>query len=381
MMMKTLLNIPFHRPYVTDEDVANVVNALRSGWLTSGPKTLEFESKFREYIFGQGKGYAVAVNSATSALHLALKALGIKEGDEVLLPANTFVSTAEAVTYLGAVPVLCDIQEDTHNIDVSKIERLITSRTRALIPVHFGGQPCDMEEILDIARRHKLFVVEDAAHCLPSGYKGKRIGKIGDITCFSFYVTKTLCTGEGGMAVTDNEDYACSMRLNRLHGICTDSWGRGEVAKNWSYDVLERGFKYNMSDMNAALGVSQLKKLEWMHAQRERVSKKYDESFIGTKVLPVLIRADRQSSRHLYVIKVNNRDELIDRLKEKGIGTSVHFIPLHSFSYYKKAYRYTKKDFPVSERVFQKSLSLPIYPGLTDIEVEYTVENVLNYAK
>jgi len=377
------MNIPFHKPYITEEDIACVADSMRSGWLSTGPKTEEFEKRFKEYIFrgGGGGGYAVAVNSATAALHLALKAVGVKAGDEIILPTNTFVATAEVATYFGVLPVLCDIEEKTHNIDASKIEPLITSRTKALIPVHFGGQPCDMDEILAIAGKYNLSVIEDAAHSFPAGYKGKMIGTIGDITCFSFYATKTLCTGEGGMAVTSSGEYAGKIRINRLHGIDRDAWERDKMKENWLYDVVDNGCKYNMSDINGAMGLSQLSKVAWMHEERARVAGKYDEAFNGTRVVPLYMKPDRFSSRHLYVVKVNNRKEVMEELKKMGIGTSVHFIPVHRFSYYRKAYGYRDEDYPVANRVYEKSLSLPIYPGLTAGEIDYVAEAVLNHAE
>jgi len=305
----------------------------------------------------------------------------LKAGDEVILPTNTFIATAEVVTYFGAKPVLCDIKEDTHNIDVSKIEDLITEKTKVIIPVHFAGQPCDMEEILKIAKKYNLYVIEDAAHALPSKYKGKMIGTIGDITCFSFYATKTLATGEGGMATTFNEEYAKMMKVNRLHGISRDAWDRYTLKGSWYYEVMDNGFKYNTTDINSALGLAQLKKVEWMRKKRDEIAQKYTSAFIGTKITPPIIKSDRETSWHLYVIKVNNRDELFEKLKENGIGTSVHFIQVHKHPYYKKTYRYKDGDYPVANYVYEKSLSLPIYPSLNDDEVDYIIDRVLKYAK
>ena len=375
--------IPFHKAYITDEEVNLVVDTIKSGWLTMGPKTIEFEEKFRDYIFKDEnkKGYAISCNSCTSALHLALKAIGLKSEDEVILPTNTFIATAEVVTYFGAKPVLCDIKEDTHNIDVSKIEDLITEKTKVIIPVHFAGQPCDMEEILDIAKKYNLFVIEDAAHALASKYKGKMIGTIADITCFSFYATKTLATGEGGMVTTFNEEYAKMMKVNRLHGISRDAWDRYTLKGSWYYEVIDNGFKYNTTDINSAIGLAQLKKVEWMRKKREEIAQKYTSAFIRTKVTPPIIKSDRETSWHLYVIKVNNRDELFEKLRENGIGTSVHFIPVHKHPYYKKTYGYKDGDYPVANYVYEKSLSLPIYPSLNDDEVDYIIDRVLKYAK
>ncbi len=376
-------HIPFHKPFITDEEINFVIETIKSGWLTMGPKTIEFEEKFKDYIFKSGskKGFAVSCNSCTAALHLALKAIGLEAGDEVIIPTNTFTATAEVVTYFGAKPVLCDIEETTHNIDVSKMESLITEKTKVIIPVHFGGQPCDMDEILKVAKKYNLYVIEDAAHALPSKYKEKMIGTIGDITCFSFYATKTLATGEGGMITTKNENYVRKMRINRLHGISRDAWDRYTLKGNWYYEVVDNGYKYNTTDINSALGLAQLKKVDWMKEKRNEIAQKYTQVFKGTKVIPPLIKPDRETSWHLYVIKVNNRDKLFEKLRENGIGTSVHFIPVHKHPYYRQTYKYQSKDYPVANYVFEKSLSLPIYPGLTEQELEYIAERVLKYAE
>jgi len=378
--------IPFHRPYITSEEIDGVVDAVKSGWLTMGPKTVEFERKFGDYVFAgsgieQDRRFAVSFNSATAALHLALKAVGLKAGDEVILPTNTFVATAEVVTYFGAIPVLCDIEEDTHNMDISMMERLITKKTRAVMPVHFGGQPCDMDEIMSLAKDRRIAVIEDAAHALPSRYKGKLIGTIGDITCFSFYATKTLATGEGGMATTVNEGYARTMKINRLHGISKDAWDRYTIKGDWFYEVVDNGNKYNTTDMNSALGLAQLRKVDWMNSRRAEIAKQYDQAFQNTSIITPLVKGDRKTSWHLYVIKTKNRNELVEQLKEEGIGTSVHFIPVHQHPYYKRTYGYQEKDYPISNSVFDRSLSLPIYPGLSNDEVEYIISRTLKYAE
>lgn len=372
------MNIPFHKAHITDDEISGVVDAVKSGWLTMGPKTIEFEKQFGQFV---GVKHAVSMNSATSALHLALKAIGLQAGDEVIIPTNTFIATAEVVTYFNAVPVLCDIEADTHNLNVAKIPELINSRTKAIIPVHFAGQPCDMDEIMALAHENNLKVIEDAAHAVPSVYKGRLIGSIGDITCFSFYATKTLSTGEGGMATTEVDDYAKNMKINRLHGISRDAWDRYTSAGSWFYEVVDNGCKYNTTDINSALGLAQLKKVQWMQQQRAKIAARYSSAFAGTAVETPVIKSDRESAWHLYVIKVSNRDSLILSLKDKGIGTSVHFIPVHRQPYYQSKYGYKNQDYPVSESIFARNVSLPIYPDMTDSEIQYVIDNVLHYAR
>lgn len=378
--METPLSIPFHKPYITEDEISEVLDSLHSGWLTMGPKTIDFETKYGEYI---GAKNAVSMNSCTACLHLALKAVNIKRGDEVIIPAITFAATAEVVTYFDATPVLVDVDEDTHNIDVSKIEEKITSRTKAIIPVHYAGQPCDMDEILDVAGKYKLFVIEDAAHAVPAWYKDRKVGTIGDITCFSFYATKSLTTGEGGMATTDNDEWADRMSVLRLHGISKDAWKRYGNEGSWYYEVAESGYKYNMTDIQAGLGLAQLKKVDWMCRRREEIARKYEEAFQSMEeITQPRIRPDRKSAWHLYVIKLNpgalsvDREQFMRELKEREIGTSVHFIPLYRHPYYRDTFHYTSQGFPVSERIYERIISLPIYPGMTDGDIERVVESV-----
>ncbi len=350
---------------------------MQSGWLTMGPKTLEFEEAFKQYI---GSDYAISVNSATAALHLALNAVGVGIGDEVIIPTNTFIATAEAVVYSGARSVLCDIEKKYHNIDVNLIEKLITPKTKAIIPVHFGGHSCEMDEIIRISKQYNLKIIEDAAHALPSLYKNKKIGTFSDAVCFSFYATKTLSTGEGGMVTTNNKKIAKKVSLQRLHGINGDAWKRYEQDNDWYYEVIDLGYKYNTTDIQSAMGIVQLEKLEWMRDERKMIAEKYKNAFSG-KLDFIEENIKNESSWHLFVIKIGNRDELHKKLKEKGISTSVHFIPIHKHPYYKKIFSLTNEDYPVANLVFEQSLSLPIYPGLGESEVEYIIEYVLEYAK
>lgn len=370
------MQIPFHKTHTTDEEINAAIDAIKSGWLTMGPKTVEFENKFEGFVQSSN---AISMNSATAALHLALKAIGLKRDDEVILPTNTFVATAEVVTYFDAIPVLCDIDEETHNIDVSKIEDLITSKTKAILPVHFAGQPCDMDEIYEIASKYNLKIIEDAAHSMPSSYKGISIGalKKTDVTCFSFYATKTLSTGEGGMATTFNDTYAKSMKINRLHGISKDAWDRYTTKGAWYYEIVDNGCKYNTTDINSAIGLVQLKKQNTLREQRAVIADKYTDAFKNDKyIITPVIKDDRKTSWHLYVIKIANRDEVIEKLKEEGIGCSVHFIPVHKHPYYKNKYGYNNENYPVSNKVFENSLSLPIYPDMSDDEINYVIKKV-----
>ena len=371
------MKIPFHKPHITNKELDAVSETIQSGWLTMGPKTLEFENAFKKYI---GSQCAISVNSATAALHLSLNAIDIGKGDEVILPTNTFIATAEAVVYSGARPILCDIEASNHNINVDLIEKLITPKTRAIIPVHFGGHPCDMDEILKIARQYNIKVIEDAAHALPSVYKKRRIGSIADATCFSFYATKTLTTGEGGMVTTNNKDIAERITLQRLHGIKGDSWNRCQKDNEWYYEVIDLGYKYNITDIQSSMGLIQLEKLEHMRGERKKIAEKYMNAFSG-KIEYITELNYSESSWHLFVIKVSNRDELYQKLKEKGISTSVHFIPVHKHPYYRERFSYSDKDYPIANTVYEQSLSLPIYPGLTNDEMHYIIKHVLQYVE
>lgn len=376
----TELQVPFHRAAVGEEEVEAVSEVIRSGWLTMGPKTVEFETEFARYI---GAKHAIAVSSCTAALHLALEAVGVRPGDEVLVPTTTFTATAEVVTYLGARPVLVDVEEKTFNLDPADAARRITPQTRALIPVHFAGQPCEMARIREIADGHGLHVIEDAAHSLPATYRGANIGSVSELTAFSFYATKTLTTGEGGMVTTDNADYAERIRIMRLHGIGRDAWKRYSATGSWYYEVLAAGFKYNMTDIQAALGLVQLRKCSAMRNQRLQIAAQYSTAFKRLEALasPTVLD-DRESSWHLYVLRLRTdrlrvtRDDFITALRERGIGTSVHFIPLHLHPYYQKTFGYRTGSFPVAEKEYNRSLSLPIYPDMTQEEIQRVIEAV-----
>jgi perosamine synthetase len=363
-----------------EEEVVAVSEVVRSGWLTLGPKTFEFERRFQEYI---GARHAIAVSSCTAALHLALAAIGLNSGDEVLLPTTTFTATAEVVTYFNARPVLVDIDPVTMNFDPNDAARRVTSRTRAVIPVHFAGQPCDLEAVAHLAERHGLHVIEDAAHALPASYRGKRVGTISPLTAFSFYATKTLATGEGGMVTTDSDEFAARIRLLRLHGISRDAWKRYTNEGTWYYEVQEAGYKYNFTDLQAALGLVQLSKCDALTAARRRIAERYTSAFMDLSALQVpCVRKDCTSAWHLYVLRLHldrlpiSRDQVIELLRERGIGTSVHFIPLHLQPFYRSVYGYGPGDLPQAEREYQRCLSLPIYPSMTDSEVDRVIAAV-----
>jgi dTDP-4-amino-4,6-dideoxygalactose transaminase len=374
------LKVPFHRAAVGEEEVQAVGEVIRSGWMTMGPKTFEFENEFAKYVRAE---HAIAVSTGTAALHLALEAAGVRAGDEVLLPTTTFTATAEAVTYLGARPVLVDIDPVTMNMDADDAARRTTQKTKAIIPVHLGGQPCDMNEIQILAQRHHLRVIEDAAHALPSEYRGKRIGQISEFTCFSFYATKTLTTGEGGMVTTENPAAVERIRLMRLHGIERDAWKRYRSEGSWRYEVLEAGFKYNLTDIQSAIGLVQLKKCDAMWQARQTIARRYTEAFSRfDELVHPEIRSDRNTSWHLYILRLRpgrlrvDRDGFIRALSARGVSCSVHFIPLHLQPYYQRAYGYRAGDFPNAEQQYHCCLSLPIFPGMTDQEIEQVIQAV-----
>lgn len=373
--------IPFHRPYMTEDEVNAASDSIRNGWLTMGKKTVEFEQMFARKI---GSSDAVAVNSCTAALHLALCGIDLKAGDEVIIPTTTFVATSEVVRYFGATSVFVDIEKNTHLMDVTKIEKAITPRTKAIIPVHYSGQPADLDEIHTIAKKYKLFVIEDAAHAFPAEYKGNQIGTISDITCFSFYATKTLAAGEGGMITSRIPEVIEKVKYLRIHGVTKDAWKRYTKEGSWEYDVAYDGYKYNTTDICSSIAIEQLKKADMMNDMRNSIAMKYNDLFKNNDLLiPYVIKSDRKSARHLYPIRFNidamtiDRNECIRLLNEKGIGTSVHFIPLYRFSLY-KSLGYKADDYPNSEWVFNRVVSIPIYPGMTDNEIDMVSSSVLD---
>ena len=373
--------LPFALPEIGEEEIAEVVDALRSGWITTGPKTRQFESDFAAFLGDAARGEAlhcVAVNSATAGLHLALEALGIGPGDEVITTTHTFTSTAEVVRYLGADVVLVDIDPATLNIDPQAVEAAITPRTKAIMPVHFAGLAADMPAILDIARRHGLKVVEDAAHALPTTSEGQLIGTLNsDATVFSFYANKTITTGEGGMLVTRDAALAQRARTMRLHGMNRDAFDRFTAkVPSWYYEVVAPGFKYNLTDIAAALGIHQLRRLQAFQQKRVELAAAYEQALAGLPLLlPPRAAAGEQHAWHLYVVRLADdagieRDRFIERLFDAGIGCSVHYIPLHLHPYWRERYELKPTRFPHSQHAYERMVSLPLYTRMTVADVQ-----------
>lgn len=376
--------VPFCVPFTDRREIAEVTDTIRSGWLTTGPKVRAFEERVRRLV---GAGHAVALSSCTAALHLALAASGVGRGDEVVTSPYTFAATGEAILYLGARPVFADIVPDTLNIDPAAISRAVSRRTRAIVPVHIAGLPCEMEPILALARRRRLAVIDDAAHALGAGLNGVPVGAMGDMTCFSFYATKNLTTGEGGMVTTSDGDAAGRIRRLSLHGLSRDAWKRYERSGSWRYDIVEMGYKYNMTDVAAALGLAQLAKFGTMQRQRRRLALRY------TRLLRPLdafdLPAEREGSVHawhLYLLRLRRgvlrigRDQAIELLRRRGIGTSVHFIPLHLHSLYRRTLGLRAGGFPLAERESARVISLPLYPGLTRRDHDRVIESLADLA-
>lgn len=375
----TLPFLPYARPDIGDEEIAAVTDALCSGWVTTGPQTRLFEQAFTDYLGGGLE--SIAINSATAGLHLALEALGIGPGDEVIVPTLTFTATAEVVRYLGADPVLVDVDPVTLNIDPTCIRAALTPRTKAIMPVHYGGLACPMDEILTIAQEYGLKVVEDAAHALPTTWQGTLVGQLqSDITVFSFYANKSMTTGEGGMAVTRDPNLAKRMRVMRLHGMSRDAFDRfTSTTPAWYYEVIAPGFKYNMTDIAAAMGIVQLSRLPDFVNRRQYLAKRYQAQLAG---LPLVLPAEAPSGDvhawHLYVIRLapgacTTRDELIQALSDRGIGTSVHYVPLHRHPYWRDQYQLTPEMFPHADAAYQTILSLPLFTAMSDADQDRVI--------
>jgi dTDP-4-amino-4,6-dideoxygalactose transaminase len=396
-------HIPFAKPCIGEEEIAAVVDTMRSGWLTTGPKTREFEEAFAAAV---GARHALAVNSATAGLHLALEATGVQAGDAVFTPVWTFTASAEVARYLGAHPVFVDIDAGTLNIDPVRLQESVARskkaggwRAKAIMPVHFAGQACNMDAIVEFAIEQKLKVVEDAAHAFPTIISSRsmvdplpmrrNIGAIGDATVFSFYATKTLATGEGGMVTTEDDALADRVRVMRLHGISRDVWNRYTSDRpSWYYEIVAPGFKYNLTDIAASIGLEQLRKARFFQARREEIAAAYDFGLEGQSAFerPLVESSNNVHAWHLYVLRLNldqlsiDRDRFIHEMASRGVSCSVHFIPLHMQPYWRDTYGLEPAQFPVASREFERVVSLPIYPGMTDEMVERVVATLLDIA-
>jgi dTDP-4-amino-4,6-dideoxygalactose transaminase len=374
--------IPCFQPVIGTAEIRAVNAVLRSGWLTTGAKAREFEQKFAAFLGGEVE--AVAVTSATAGLHLAAEACGIGPGDEVIVPTLTFTATASVIRYLGAEVVLVDVEEKTRTIDLEHAARRLTPKTKAIMPVHFGGFPCDMTKVLEFARSHGIKVIEDAAHALPTRRDDRLIGAWESDACvFSFYATKPITTGEGGMIVTRDPQIAKRTRMMRTHGLNRDAFDRfRKVGASWDYDVVAPGYKYNMTDVAAAVGVVQLERAEILQASRQRAAARYLEQLAGLPLdCPAPAPIGSLHSWHLFPIRIHEaaratRDDLIEALTAAGIGTSVHYRPLHQMTYWKELYPSEPNDFPVSDRYFAGAVTLPLFPGMTEAQVDRVADTV-----
>jgi len=374
MFKKRKSYLIFGSPLIEEPEIQEVVKTLRSGWLGTGPKVEKFEDIFKEYT---GAKFAMALNSCTAGLHLSMLVSGIGNGDEVITTPLTFCSTANAIIHTGATPIFVDVEKETMNIDPVRIEKAVTPRTKAIIPVHIAGRPCNMDAIMDIAKRHNLIVIEDAAHCIEGWYKGKKIGNIGDITCFSFYVTKNIVTGEGGMVTTNKEVWADKIKMCGLHGLSKDAWRRYSDEGFVHYHVIFPGFKYNMMDIQASLGIHQMKRIDKYLKRRQEIWEMYNEAFSDlTVICPSELEKNTVHARHLYALLIDidnikkSRDDIQQALHKLNIGTGIHFISLHLHDYYRKTYGFKPDDFPNAKFISERTISIPLSAKLSDEDVE-----------
>jgi len=383
--------VPFALPNCADEEIREVADVIKSGWLTTASRCAKFEKEFAEFVSAR---HALAVNSATAALHLGLEALGIGEGDKVLVPTFTFTATAEVVRYLRGDPIFVDCDQETFCISVPEIGKALKTEginpddeaLKAIIPVHIGGHPYDIKGILEFAKKHSIKILEDAAHALPTKYNGRLIGTFGDATCFSFYANKTITTGEGGMLCTDDDNIAKRVKVMRLHGIDRDVWNRFTIGASWEYDVVAPGFKYNMPDLNAALGIHQLRKAEQFRERRQRIAAAYYEGLqdIPGLLLPKIHCSMEDHSWYLFNVLIDSdstsrgidRNGFIDEMTKRNIGTSVHYKPIHRMTYYKKKYDLQPEMFPHAEWVFQRCVCLPLFSAMTDDQLDYVITSI-----
>lgn len=367
-------------PLLAKEEINEVIDTLKSGWLSTGLKTHHFEDMLKKRV---GCKYAVTLNSCTAGLHLSLIAAGVGQGDEVITTPFTFAATANVIIHVGAKPVFVDIQKDTYNIDPELIEKAITNRTKAIIPVHYGGHPCDMDEIISVATKHNLVVIEDAAHAIGAKYRGKNIGTISDYTSFSFYATKNITTAEGGMICLKNKETEEKIRIMSLHGMNRDAWKRYTAGGNWYYEVIFPGFKYNMTDVQASIGIHQIKKLERFTKNKEKIAQFYNKNFKDLEEIKVpTVKKYVRHARHLYSILLNldkikiDRDYFFKALADENIGASVHFIPVHLHPYYAKKFNFKRGDFPNAEYIYDRIISLPLNNKMTISDAKDVVKAV-----
>ena len=368
--------IPYGHQWIDEEDIEEVVKVLKSDWITTGPKIEEFETALCRYI---GCKYAAAVNSGTSALDIAVHALNLPAGSEVITTPLTFVATSNAILYNNLKPVFADIEKETRNINPSEIRKKITDKTKAIIYVDYAGHPCDIKEIKEIAEEYNIYLIEDASHAIGAEYYGRKIGNFADLTIFSFHPVKLMTTGEGGAVITNNEDFYEKLKMLRNHGIDKSTLDRFGPKAEWAYDLEFLGRNYRMTDFQAALGISQLKKLDEFIKRRNEIAKRYNEVFGGVSEIETpVIKPYVKHAWHIYTILLNsiNRDEFFSKMMEKNIGVNVHYIPIYRFSYYQEHFNFNSKDFPVTEEVFSKIVTLPLFPKMEDEEVTYVINTV-----
>lgn len=381
--------IKFHSYWLTNDEKRELIDTLNSGWITTGPKTKKFEEQFADYVKAK---YAIGVSSGTAALHLSLLALGIGKGDEVITTPITFVATVNAILYVGARPVLADVEPDTLNIDPEQIRKKISKKTKAIIPVHYAGQPCRMDEITRIAKENGLSIIEDAAHAIEAEANGRKIGSIGNLTCFSFHPIKNITTGEGGMITTNDRKLSERLRIFSWHGLDKEAWKKRSSGQFKYYDMMYLGYKYNMTDIQASLGIQQLEKIGAFWKKRKRYTEIYDSILKDEPNIITLppLKKGNKNAYHLYPIRVKtenlklSRDEIMTRMQKKNIGTSVHFQCVHLFRFYKKYFNYPLGAFPIAEYASERLISLPLYPKMTEDEVSYVakvIKQIVNEAK
>lgn len=375
----------FGSPLIEQPEIDEVVATMKSGWIGTGPKVNKFEQMFKEY---KGSQFALALNSCTAALHLSTLAIGIAPGDEVIIPTMTFAATANAVIHAGGCPVFVDCEKDSMNIDPNDIKRKITNKTKAIIPVHFAGRPCNMDAIMDIAKKNNLKIIEDCAHAVEAEYHGKHTGTFGDLGCFSFYVTKNIVTGEGGMVITDDEEYANKIKVLGLHGMTKDAWERFGDEGYKHYQIVNAGFKYNMMDIQAAIGIYQLPRIDKYWERRRNIWSKYNRFFKDLPVItPVSVENGTKHAYHLYTLMLDidnlkiTRDEFLNEMTKNNIGVGVHYIALHLHPYYQKTFGYKRGDFPNAEWISDRTVSLPLSAKLTTKDVKYVIDAVKQIIK